>query len=138
QKSEDLGCHPPRTAAVSGHLLLFRNGPAASPMLQSLVVAYFPTLAGFLRADYFSALLLVSIAFNRSCHESSKDLAPSVCRSAPSFATSIPTLPNSASTCSQSAPSREMTPLTRPCSPNASKVSSGMVLTVLGAASAPI
>ena len=47
------------------------------------------------RADYLSALLLVSIAFSSSFQESTKDLAPSVCKSAPSFATSTPTLPNS-------------------------------------------
>jgi hypothetical protein len=46
-----------------------------------------------------TAWRLASIALSRSCHESSKDFAPSACRSAPSFVTSIPTLPNSVSTC---------------------------------------
>ena len=73
---------------------------------------------------------------SRCFQEPTKDSAPSDCRVAASFVRSTPAFLNAARTDSASPPLRGSTPVTAPWSPKASRVSSGMVLTVLGEASA--
>jgi hypothetical protein len=83
-----------------------------------------------------STLPLAFIASSSLLHDSLNASAPFDCRSAASLSRSIPALLKSARTRSQSPPSRGSVPVTLPWSPNASRVFSGMVLIVFGAASA--
>src|SRR5574340_956752 len=67
-------------------------------------------------------------------HESTNNLAPSRCNRIASASTSTPARANSVSTASASPPSSAIISLHSPCSAKASRVFSGMVLMVSGAA----
>src|SRR5271155_4097830 len=83
-----------------------------------------------------SAALLSLMRCMSSFHDLTNDAAPSTCNCAASASTSTPAFAKPPSTCSASAPSFAMTALTLPFSAKASKVFSGMVSMVSGAASA--
>src|SRR4029077_19956651 len=86
-------------------------------------------------APFSSVALFDAMRSSKSCHDLSKDRVPSRCSWVASAASSTPFRLKAASVSSASPPSTGITPLSWPCSAKASKVRSGMVLMVSGAAS---